>query len=201
MKQMINRTLDFYNNNSKSYIESTLSVDMSHLYKDFLKHIPKGGHILDLGCGSGRDSLEFIKQGYNITAVDGSKELSIAASKIIGQEVICSKFEELKLTEKFHGIWACASLLHVNRKDILDVIKNTSSNLKDNGVFYMSFKYGEKEYIDEKGRYFNCYTEETFNELISKVEGLDIMKIYKTIDIVPGRGDIIWLNILCIKVD
>lgn len=198
---MINRTLDFYNNNSKTYIESTLSVDMSHLYNDFLKHIPKGGHILDLGCGSGRDSLEFIKQGYNVTAVDGSKELSIAASKLIEQEVICSKFEELQLTEKFHGIWACASLLHVNRKDILDVIKNTSSNLKDNGVFYMSFKYGEKEYIDEKGRYFNCYTEETFNELISKVEGLDIMKIYKTIDIVPGRGDIIWLNILCIKVD
>ena len=198
---MINRTLDFYNNNSKSYIESTLSVDMSHLYNDFLKHISKGGHILDLGCGSGRDSLEFIKQGYNVTAVDGSKELSIAASKLIEQEVICSKFEELQLTEKFHGIWACASLLHVNRKDILDVIKNTSSNLKDNGVFYMSFKYGEKEYIDEKGRYFNCYTEETFNELISKVEGLDIMKIYKTIDIVPGRGDIIWLNILCIKVD
>ena len=198
---MENKTLDFYNNNSKSYIESTLSVDMSHLYKDFLKHIPKGGHILDLGCGSGRDSLEFIKQGYNVTAVDGSKELSIAASKLIEQEVICSKFEELQLTEKFHGIWACASLLHVNRKDILDVIKNTSSNLKDNGVFYMSFKYGEKEYIDEKGRYFNCYTEETFNELISKVEGLDIMKIYKTIDIVPGRGDIIWLNILCIKVD
>ena len=198
---MINNTLDFYNNNSKTYIESTLSVDMSHLYNDFLKHIPKGGHILDLGCGSGRDSLEFIKQGYNVTAVDGSKELSIAASKLIEQEVICSKFEELQLTEKFHGIWACASLLHVNRKDILDVIKNTSSNLKDNGVFYMSFKYGEKEYIDEKGRYFNCYTEETFNELISKVEGLDIMKIYKTIDIVPGRGDIIWLNILCIKVD
>lgn len=198
---MENKTLDFYNNNSKSYIESTLSVDMSHLYKDFLKHIPKGGYILDLGCGSGRDSLEFIKQGYNVTAVDGSKELSIAASKLIEQEVICSKFEELQLTEKFHGIWACASLLHVNRKDILDVIKNTSSNLKDNGVFYMSFKYGEKEYIDEKGRYFNCYTEETFNELISKVEGLDIMKIYKTIDIVPGRGDIIWLNILCIKVD
>lgn len=198
---MENKTLDFYNNNSKTYIESTLSVDMSHLYNDFLKHIPKGGHILDLGCGSGRDSLEFIKQGYNVTAVDGSKELSIAASKLIEQEVICSKFEELQLTEKFHGIWACASLLHVNRKDILDVIKNTSSNLKDNGVFYMSFKYGEKEYIDEKGRYFNCYTEETFNELISKVEGLDIMKIYKTIDIVPGRGDIIWLNILCIKVD
>ena len=96
---MINRTLDFYNNNSKEYIETTLSADMSHLYNDFLKHIPKGGHILDLGCGSGRDSVEFIKRGYKITAVDGSKELSSAASKIIGQQVICSKFEYLKLTQ------------------------------------------------------------------------------------------------------
>ena len=162
---MINNTLDFYNNNSKSYIESTLSIDMSHLYKDFLKHIPKDGHILDLGCGSGRDSLEFIKRGYNITAVDGSKELSIAASKVIGQEVICNKFEDLQLTEKFHGIWACASLLHINKRDLINVIKNISSNLEDNGVFYMSFKYGKGEYIDEKGRYFNCYTEETFKEI------------------------------------
>ena len=57
----------------------------------------------------------------------------------------------------------------------------------------------EDEYIDEKGRYFNCYTEETFNELINKVEGLKIMKVYKTIDIVPGRGDITWLNAICVK--
>ena len=63
----------------------------------------------------------------------------------------------------------------------------------------MSFKYGEDEYIDEKGRYFNCYTEETFNELINKVEGLRIMKVYKNIDIVPGRGDITWLNAICVK--
>ena len=193
---MINKTLDFYNNNSKSYIESTLSVDMSHLYKDFLKHIPKGGHILDLGCGSGRDSLEFIKRGYNITAVDGSKELSIAASKIIGQEVIFNKFEDLQLTEKFHGIWACASLLHINKRDLINVIKNISSNLEDNGVFYMSFKYGKGEYIDEKGRYFNCYTEKTFKEMILAVPKLEIIKIYKSEDTIGGRNNLQWLNVL-----
>ena len=196
---MINNTLDFYNNNSKTYIETTLTIDMSNLYKDFLNTIPKGGTILDLGCGSGRDSKSFIDKGYKITAVDGSKELAQSASKLIGQEVLVSKFEDLSLIDKFHGVWACASLLHVNKKDILDVIKNVSSNLNDNGIFYMSFKYGEDEYIDEKGRYFNCYTEETFNELINKVEGLKIMKVYKTIDIVPGRGDITWLNAICVK--
>lgn len=196
---MINKTLDFYNNNSKTYIETTLTIDMSKLYKEFLNNIPKGGTILDLGCGSGRDSKAFIDKGYKITAVDGSKELAQSASKLIGQDVLVSKFEDLSLIDKFHGIWACASLLHVNKKDILNVIKNVSSNLNDNGIFYMSFKYGEDEYIDEKGRYFNCYTEETFNELINKVEGLKIMKVYKTIDIVPGRGDITWLNAICVK--
>lgn len=196
---MKNNTLDFYNNNSKTYIETTLTIDMSNLYKEFLNNIPKAGNILDLGCGSGRDSKSFIDKGYKITAVDGSKELAQSASKLIGQEVLVSKFEDLSLIDKFHGIWACASLLHVNKKDILDVIKNVSSNLNDNGIFYMSFKYGEDEYIDEKGRYFNCYTEETFKELINKVEGLKIMKVYKTIDIVPGRGDITWLNAICVK--
>ena len=187
---MINNTLDFYNNNSKIYIETTLTIDMSKLYNEFLNNIPKGGTILDLGCGSGRDSKAFVDKGYKVTAVDGSKELAQSASKLIGRDVLVSKFEDLSLIDKFDGIWACASLLHVNKRDILDVIKNVSSNLNNNGIFYMSFKYGEDEYIDEKGRYFNCYTEETFNELINKVEGLKIMKVYKTIDIVPGRGDI-----------
>ncbi|WP_195989461.1 class I SAM-dependent methyltransferase [Clostridium sp. D53t1_180928_C8] len=196
---MINNTLKFYNKNSKVYIETTLSIDMSNLYNEFLKSIPKDGYILDLGCGSGRDSKAFLDKGYNVTSVDGSKELAKSASKVIGQEVLVSRFEDLSLVDKFDGIWACASLLHVNRKNIVDVIRSISLNLNDNGVFYMSFKYGTDEYIDEKGRYFNCYTEESFNELINLIQGLKVKKIYKTIDIVPGRGDITWLNIICVK--
>ena len=193
---MDNKTLDFYNNNSKIYIEKTLSGDTTNLYNNFLKYVPKGGAILDLGCGSGRDSIEFIKRGYNLTAVDGSKEIANAASKIIGQQVICSRFEELKLNETFDGIWACASLLHINKRYLINVIKNISSNLEDNGVFYMSFKYGKGEYIDEKGRYFNCYIEETFKEMILAVPKLEIIKIYKSEDTIDGRNNLQWLNVL-----
>ncbi|MCI9069238.1 class I SAM-dependent methyltransferase [uncultured Clostridium sp.] len=192
----MNKTLNYYNNNSKEYIEKTLQGNTNNLCNNFLNNIKKGGKILDLGCGSGRDSLEFIKRGYKITAVDGSKEIASRSSKIIGQPVIYSKFEDLKLEEKFDGIWACASLLHVNRKDIINVIKNISLNLKEDGVFYMSFKYGEDEYIDENERYFNCYTEKTFKEMIERVKNLKIKEIYITGDTLGGRENLRWLNIL-----
>lgn len=196
---MDNKTLDFYNTNSEIYIETTLSIDMSNLYSEFLNSIPKGGDILDLGCGSGRDSKAFLERGYKVTAVDGSIELARSASKVIGQEVLVSKFEELSLVDKYDGIWACASLLHVDRRNIVDVIKNVSSNLKRNGIFYMSFKYGKDEYIDEKGRYFNCYTEESFQEVIKEVPQLGVIKMYKSGDVLGGRGSLVWLNIFLVK--
>lgn len=196
---MNNKTLDFYNTNSEIYIETTISIDMSNLYSEFLNSIPKGGDILDLGCGSGRDSKAFLQRGYKVTAVDGSMELARSASKVIGQEVLVSKFEELSLVDKYDGIWACASILHVDRRNIVDVIKNVSSNLKRNGIFYMSFKYGKDEYIDEKGRYFNCYTEESFQEVIKEVPQLGVVKMYKSGDVLGGRESLVWLNIFLVK--
>lgn len=195
---MENNTLDYYNNNSEQYFNNTLEVNLSHIYKIFLKDLHKDNTILDLGCGSGRDSLYFKQQGYQVTALDGSAQLAEKASKILGQEVLVMNFEQITLTEKFDGIWACASLLHVKKENILEVVnKLINNNLKQSGVFYMSFKYGDKEYTDSHGRYFNCYTEESFEKLIENVEGLHIEKIFKTEDIIPGRENLVWLNVVC----
>ena len=65
----------------------------------------------------------------------------------------------------------------------------------------MSFKYGNNEYIDEKGRYFNCYTEETFKEMIAQVSNLEIQNIYKSGDTLGGRNNLQWLNIICININ
>ncbi len=196
----MNKTLNFYSTNSKVYFESTKRVDLTHIYDDFLSYIPKGGQVLDLGCGSGRDSLYFKNLGYKVTAIDGCKELCELASEYLGFEVINETFEGLDLAEEsFNGIWACASLLHVKRCDIKNVLNNLAKGLKDNGVFYMSFKYGDKEFVDEKERYFNCYDEEGLKELIKDIENLGILKFYKTEDVMPNRENLVWLNVLCIK--
>lgn len=190
-------TLDYYNKNSEEYFNSTLNVDMTNTYKAFLKLVPKGGKILDLGCGSGRDSMNFMKLGYEVTAVDGSKELAKKASALLGKEVIASTFEELELKEKFHGIWACASLLHIKREDLKTVLNNLYNNLEDNGVFYMSFKYGEKEYVDDKNRYFNCFTDESIISFINENTKYNILGLYITEDKLGRVNEVKWVNLIC----
>ena len=192
-------TLDYYNKNSEEYFNSTLNVDMTNTYKEFLKLVPEGGKILDLGCGSGRDSMNFMKLGYEVTAVDGSKELAKKASVLLGKEVIVSTFEELELKEKFHGIWACASLLHIKREDLKTVLNNLYNNLDDNGVFYMSFKYGEKEYVDDKNRYFNCFTDESIISFINENTKYNILGLYITEDKLGRVNEVKWLNLICNK--
>ena len=192
-------TLDYYNKNSEEYFNSTLNVDMTNTYKPFLKLVPKDGKILDLGCGSGRDSMNFMKLGYEVTAVDGSKELAKKASALLGKEVIVSTFEELELKEKFHGIWACASLLHIKREDLKIVLNNLYNNLEDNGVFYMSFKYGEKEYVDDKNRYFNCFTDESIISFINENTKFSSIDLQITDDKLGRTEEVKWLNIICKK--
>ena len=192
-------TLDYYNKNSEEYFNSTLNVDMTNTYKPFLKLVPKDGKILDLGCGSGRDSMNFMKLGYEVTSVDGAKELAKRASVLLGKEVIVSTFEELELKEKFHGIWACASLLHIKREDLKTVLNNLYNNLEDNGVFYMSFKYGEKEYVDDKNRYFNCFTDESIISFINENTKYNILGLYITEDKLGRVNEVKWLNLICNK--
>ena len=192
-------TLDYYNKNSEEYFNSTLNVNMTNTYKAFLKLVPKGGKILDLGCGSGRDSMNFMKLGYEVIAVDGAKKLAKRASVLLGKEVIVSTFEELELKEKFHGIWACASLLHIKREDLKTVLNNLYNNLEDNGVFYMSFKYGEKEYVDDKNRYFNCFTDESIISFINENTKYNILGLYITEDKLGRVNEVKWVNLICNK--
>lgn len=196
---MKNTTLDFYNNNYNDYYNNTVSVDLSKIYLQFTKTLPKAASILDLGCGSGRDSLYFKNEGYKVTAIDGSEKLAELASNLIEQDVIVSKFEELEIKDRFDGIWACASLLHLDYVELEKLLIKLEAALVNNGILYMSFKYGSTEFIDDKGRYFNLYTEEKLTTLLDKVSSLEIIKIFKTIDVIPGREDVIWLNILCKK--
>lgn len=68
--------VDYYEENADAFFSATVAVDMSSLHAQFAKQLPEGGHILDAGCGSGRDALAFSKLSFRVTAFDASPSLA-----------------------------------------------------------------------------------------------------------------------------
>lgn len=187
-------SVKFYNENAESFFSQTVEADMSLLYKKFLEKLPsKSGKILDLGCGSGRDSKFFKEMGFEVVAMDLSEELSKKASEYIGQEVIIKDMRELDFQDEFIGIWACASILHLPIKDIEIVLEKIFKSLKNDGVFYSSFKYGENDYIKD-GREFTCFTEEKFFKYFPQYRD-EVIEIFQTSDVRKNRAEEKWFNI------
>ena len=162
-------TLDYYNRTAEKYIEDSLHADVSDLYAHFLPKVPKGGSILDLGCGSGRDSKHFMELGYQVSAVDGSEEFCKRASSLLGIEVKCKLFDKIDYFSEFDAVWACASLLHVPKNEIHEILQKVEKALKPEGLFYMSFKYGTEERIAGE-RAFSDYTEQNIPWLLSETK-------------------------------
>ena len=184
-------TLDYYNENAKKYFDNTINIDMSKQYELFLKYVRRKGKILDFGCGSGRDSLYFKNLGYQVFPIDGSKELCTLASEYTGLDVKCMNFLDLSDVEEYDGICACATLLHIDKKDLLKVLINLRNAIKRDGSIYVCFMngYDEEEY-KEDGRYFNDLTKESFNSL-SSLSSLQIVDYLESEKIEPNKY---WVN-------
>lgn len=196
---MKNKTLDYYNQNVTTFIADTISVDLKDTQNKFINALP-GDKILDLGCGSGRDTKYFLEIGLKVTAVDGSEELCKRASDYLGIPVYHMLFQELDLEDEYNGIWACSSILHLPKDELRTVFYKMVTALKSSGIIYTSFKYGEFE-GERNGRYFTDFTIELFNEFIKNIPDLKIEEQWITEDVRPGRRDEKWLNLLLRKMD
>ena len=191
-------TIDYYNLNAENFIESTQNVDMHHAQDRFLQLLDENASILDFGCGSGRDTKYFLEKGCLVTATDGSAELCRLASAFTGIEVKEMLFQELDDMDAYDGIWACSSILHLPKIELLPVICKMCMALKDSGVIYTSFKYSDFEGV-RNGRYFTDFTEDSFKEFIAEIPELTIEDYWITGDVRPGRGDERWLNLILRK--
>ena len=151
-------TISYYNQNALEYFVKTVNVPMQNLYDKFEIYLKSGDKILDLGCGSGRDSKYFLSKGYDVVSVDGSIEICRLAEKYIGKYVRNIFFDELDYVNEFDAVWASASLLHVDSKEMKDVLYRIKSALKKNGLMYASWKYGQGEKVDSL-RYYVDFDE------------------------------------------
>jgi SAM-dependent methyltransferase len=192
------RSENYYNENADDFYNSTCDVDLSDIYSKFEKYLPINAYILDAGCGSGRDSKYFLSQGYRVSAIDASDEMVTRAKQLTGLDVKKKYFQEVNDKEIYDAIWTCASLLHVPKKNIEEVLQKFTEALKVEGIWYMSFKYGDTE-REKDNRLFNDYTEESLKHLIFNYPQLSILELWLTDDGRADRDDK-WINIIVKKI-
>ena len=190
---MVNKTLIYYNQNADSFIEGTVSVNFKEVQDKFLQML-SGKKILDFGCGSGRDTMYFLKSGFDVTATDGSEELCKYASEYTGIHVKQMLFQDLDEVDYYDGIWACSSILHLSKNELRIVMNKMSRALKAGGIIYTSFKYGNFE-GERNGRFFTDFTIDEFTDFVKDVKEMAIEE-----DVRPGRGDERWLNLILRKI-
>ena len=202
--EKMNDTIKYYEKEYETFILETIEADTEVLRRRFLRLIPDNGDILDLGCGSGRDTKAFIDAGYRVSAIDGSEEICHAASEYTGIDVKCMDFFDIKAVEAYDGIWACASVLHVEKGRIPKLLEVLSRALKKGGVLYLSFKYGDHDGFRD-GRHFTDLNENGFSELLDSLycesvtrDEFELVDEWKSEDVRRGKN-VEWLNVILRK--
>jgi 2-polyprenyl-3-methyl-5-hydroxy-6-metoxy-1,4-benzoquinol methylase len=184
----------YYDRHAAEYEARTMLIDMSGIQNEFLSYLQPGACILDAGCGPGRDSQYFIRQGLNVTAFDASYEMVKLARKNSGLHVQQKRLQDLEVENEFDGVWACASLLHLERIELNAVFTKIFKCLKEGGVFYSSFKYGKGKLLSA-GRSFTLLDERDLKNLMANNPGFEILKTWK-IETDINRQKTVWFNIL-----
>lgn len=201
LKSVSATTINYYDVHAKEYWDLTRHADLTDAYDRFLIALTPGAHILDAGCGSGRDTKVFRDRGYKVTAIDASSQLARLAAAYTNHpcEVLC--FQDMVFHETFDGIWACASLLHIPKNEMRDVIPRFVQALKPGGLLYVSVKEGEGERIADDGRFFSDYSRASFEGLLEHFPTLSEIAFWQSEEIRNGNNRQPWLSFLLKKSD
>ena len=189
-------TIRYYSHYAAAFVAGTLDACVSEALNRFVALLPECGHVLDWGCGSGRDSRLLSEMGFEVTSVDASPEIADEAMVATGTRVRVERFGELREEGVYDGIWACASLLHVPPEGLSDVLACARAALRGGGVLYCSFKLGNGA-EERGGRWFTDLDEDGVVKLLDgKFEPLEL---WVSEDVRAGRDDQLWVNCLAIK--
>jgi ubiquinone/menaquinone biosynthesis C-methylase UbiE len=172
------KTIEHYDKLADEFFYRNSVTMYGKEYDIFFNLLPEGNSVLEIGCGIGRDAVKLIEK-YKYTGTDASQSmLNIAKKNVLNGEFRVMDFYNLDFPEKsFDGFWAAASLLHVPKNEISEVLKGIKRVVKDSGVGFISLKL--KDSLDEgvikenkqgipTERYFSFYSEGEFNQILEK---------------------------------
>lgn len=169
MSNYTKQTIKHYEDNHESFWEGTKDHDVSQNIEALLHYIEGQApyRILDFGCGPGRDLKQFKDLGHEPYGLDGSENFVRMAKEYSGCQVFHQNFLELDLPASFFdGIFANASLFHVPKDQLGNLLEKLHMALKPNGILFSSNPRGRGENFDGS-RYGNYMELEEYSEITS----------------------------------
>lgn len=191
----------------EGYIKkNSLQPKQADLIKEFVKKI-QGKKILDLGCGPGHDSYIFAELGFDVIGFDFSVEMIKQAAKlksvvnsphfIVGDMTNLSEFFP---ENEFDAVWASASLLHIRKDHISEVLAGIEKVSKIGAPIFISLKKGkgtevvkEDVYAPQKEREFTFWDKDSFIDVASKFN-LHFVELRKREGRHFNKGTTAWLQ-------
>lgn len=186
-------TSDWYSSNAAAFCERTFAIDMDHVHRRFLRYMPLRGRILDVGCGSGRDSRRFVELGYSVDARDRSQEIAEEARRLTGLTVRVEDVLQLEDRDSFDGVWACAMLIHLRDHEFDEAIFRLTRALRLGGVLYISLKQSERRNPSD-ARDFHLWIPEEASRRIHSFGRLQPLEAWSTEEGPPKETR--WINLI-----
>jgi 2-polyprenyl-3-methyl-5-hydroxy-6-metoxy-1,4-benzoquinol methylase len=175
----------------------------------FLAKLPAQAKILDAGCGPGRDSEYFATKGYEVTGIDLSSRF-IEIAKKAAPTATFTLMDLRKITfpeQSFDGIWACQSLLHLERTEVPAVLAVFNRILKPGGIVFILVLEGEGKKLVRSGmfgkkrRFFTFFQSKTIRTFVTEA-GFTIEEMYtwNQHDRCPARSSQNWISCFARKI-
>jgi len=169
----------------------------------FLSLLPKEASILDVGCAGGFKTNYIKEKGFNVEGIDFSEEMIKDAQerfKGINFEVR-NVYDLDKINKTYDGIFSQAVLLHIPKKDILEILEKIKSKLNKGGFAYIAVKEKKDGGVEEEIKKENDYGYEyerffsyfSLDELKNYFKELNMEVVYEKIES-SGRAN--WINII-----
>lgn len=186
---------DYYCNHARIYHDETVALDPAPFLGGFVRHLSPGDHVLDVGCGSGRDLLWMRKKSLAVTGFERSPGLAGRARQHAGCRVIEGDFTTHDFAPlAVDAILMTGALVHVPHDLLQGVLGNILRALNpasSRGIVYLSLKEGKGMATDSRGRVFYYWQEADLAHLLSE-SGMDVLDFKRSLS-ADGTGQF-WLG-------
>jgi len=160
------KTIETYNATADNYAKLISRNTPDRDLRRFIDAIPKGGLVLDWGCGPGNSAAMMQTAGLVAEAIDASEKMVELAKSNHGLNIKQATFDDMNEKARYDGLWANFSLLHAPKSSMADHLQAAHTALKKGGYFHLGMKLGTGEKRDKLARMYSYYEEDELKGLI-----------------------------------